>query len=140
MLLSKWRKALTLPSKARLQFNHGYAFETDFGTAYDGGVIEVSENGGATWRDVGNLIVAGDKYDPNAPIYASSGNSLAGPACIRRQQLRLYGIATRPDVAGWKSVRFRFRVGTDELVGNTGWVVDDVRLYSCSAGLTISGK
>ena len=57
-------KSFTLPSKARLQFNHGYAFETDFGTAYDGGVIEVSENGGATWRDVGNLIVAGDKYDP----------------------------------------------------------------------------
>ena len=25
-------------------------------------------------------------------------------------------------------------------MGNTGWVVDDVRLYSCSAGLTISGK
>jgi bacillolysin len=133
-------KSFTLPSKARLQFNHGYAFETDFGAAYDGGVIEVSEDGGATWRDVGNLIVAGDKYDPNAPIYASSGNSLAGRLAFVGSS---YGYtASQLDLTSLagKSVRFRFRVGTDELVGNTGWVVDDVRLYSCSAGLTISGK
>ena len=136
-------KSFALPSRARLQFNHGYAFEVDWSSAYDGGVIEFSEDGGVTWRDAGNLIIAGDRYDPNAPIDSWTGNSLAGRLAFvgssfgyTASQLDLTSLAG-------KSVRFRFRVGTDELVGHTGWVVDDVLLYACNStpsSYTISGR
>jgi Zn-dependent metalloprotease len=125
-------KSFTLPARARLQFNHAYAFEVDWFSAYDGGVIEVSEDGGSSWKDAGGLIRAGDRYDPNAPIDSSTGNSLAGRLAFVGSS---YGYtASQLDLTSLagKSVRFRFRVGTDELVGNIGWVIDDVRLYTCA--------
>lgn len=122
----------TLPSNARLHFNHAYAFEEEPGVAYDGGVIEYSADGG-TWIDAGNLIVGGDTYDPTVPITSSSGNPLGGRRGFvgnsygyTASQLGLSSLIGR-------NVRFRFRVGTDQAVGNIGWVVDDVRLYSCQS-------
>jgi hypothetical protein len=32
-----------------------------------------------------------------------------------------------------KAVRFRFRIGTDDLTGDMGWFVDDVSVYNCVA-------
>jgi Zn-dependent metalloprotease len=125
-------KSFTLPARARLQFNHAYAFEADWFSAYDGGVVEVSEDGGSSWKDAGVLIRAGDRYDPDSPIDSSTGNSLAGRLAFVGSS---YGYtASQLDLTplAGKSVRFRFRVGTDELVGNIGWVIDDVRLYSCA--------
>jgi hypothetical protein len=31
-----------------------------------------------------------------------------------------------------QNFRFRFRIGTDESVSNLGWIVDDVRIYTCA--------
>jgi hypothetical protein len=31
-----------------------------------------------------------------------------------------------------KSVRVRFRIGSDSLFGDYGWFIDDVRLYTCT--------
>jgi Zn-dependent metalloprotease len=135
-------KSFVVPNGARFQFAHAYAFEADwlFGTAYDGGVIEVSENGGLSWRDAGGLIRAGDRYDPDSPIDTSAGNSLAGRFGFVGDSFGY--TATQLDLTSLagKSVRFRFRVGTDELVGNIGWVVDNVRLYTCSVPLTVSQR
>lgn len=132
-------KSFTIPARGRLQFNHAYAFESGFFTAYDGAVIEFSEDGGATWKDAGYLIAAGDKYNPDVKINTSTGNSLAGrPAFVRNSHGYTASQLDLTTLAG-KNVRFRFRVGTDELVGDIGWVVDDVKLYSCSSGYTISG-
>jgi Zn-dependent metalloprotease len=120
----------TLPSHAKLHFNHAYAFEEEPGVAYDGGVIEYSADGGA-WQDGGSLIVGGDHYDPKAPIFGSAGNPLANRYAFVGNS---YGYtASQLDLSSLsgRNVRFRFRVGTDLAVGNTGWVVDDVRLYSC---------
>jgi hypothetical protein len=123
-------KGFTLPAHAKLQFNHAYAFEEEPGVAYDGGVIEYSADGRA-WQDGGSLIVGGDRYDPNAPIFGSAGNPLANRHAFVGNS---YGYtASQLDLSSLsgRNVRFRFRVGTDQAVGNTGWVVDDVRLYSC---------
>ena len=40
-------------SDAHLRFNHAYGFEDDSFGAYDGGVLEYSTNGGASWTDAG---------------------------------------------------------------------------------------
>src|SRR5262249_17524145 len=34
-----------------MTFDHAYSFETSMGAYYDGGVIEVSTDGGKTWND-----------------------------------------------------------------------------------------
>ena len=47
---------VAIPAGARLQFNHSFGFENDFdGSNFDGGVIEYSTNGGASWQDAGEL-------------------------------------------------------------------------------------
>jgi bacillolysin len=127
---------LIIPANARLQFNHAYAFEQGldvFGrpTAYDGSVVEYSLDGGTTWSDAGGLIVDGDQYDPNVPLTTTSGNPLGGRRAFAgnsfgytASQLNLGSLAGR-------TARFRFRVGTDEAVGDIGWVIDDVQFYSC---------
>jgi bacillolysin len=129
--------AVPIPTGARLQFNHAYAFEESDGMAYDGAVIEYSTNDGATWLDAGNLILGGDRYDPHARLASGSGNPLAGRAAFAGNS---YGYtATQLNLASLagQRARFRFRVATDEAVGHYGWVVDDVRVYSCSCRLSI---
>ena len=37
-----------------------------------------------------------------------------------------------------QSVRFRFRIGTDEDIEDFGWFIDDVRIYSCVAGVPLA--
>jgi len=130
-----------LPYGARLQFNHAYAFEEgqELGrpVAYDGSVIEYNRMDGRGWLDAGKLIVAGDTYDPNVPITSSSGNPLAGRHAFAGNS---YGYtASQLDLASFASsnVLFRFRVGTDEAVGNIGWVIDDVRLYTCQSSISV---
>jgi hypothetical protein len=45
-------------------------------------------------------------------------------------------ISTRVNLSSLagQSVRFRFRIGTDDTVGDDGWFVDDVRVYTCEGG------
>jgi bacillolysin len=130
--------SVALPAGAKLQFNHAYAFEQGGGVPYDGAVLEYSTNGGVSWTDAGSLIVAGDPYDPTAPINGDTGNPLGGRHGFvgnsygyTASQLNLSSLAGA-------NVRFRFRVGTDLAVGDIGWVVDDVRLYTCGSGCTFS--
>ncbi|MCC6557045.1 MAG: M36 family metallopeptidase [Polyangiaceae bacterium] len=111
-----------------MTFGHAFQFEAG-GTPveyFDGGVIEVSEDGGQSWQDVSAYAVPG--Y--NGVIDSSSGNPLNGRAGF---------VATNPSfpngdvvtlnlgtaLAG-KTVRIRFRIGTDMGGVGFGWVLDDV--------------
>jgi hypothetical protein len=118
---------LLLPAGARMLFDHAFAFDAGF----DGGVVEYSTNNGATWLDAGALMDAGVLYD-NA-IIEGSGNPLANRPAFT--QFGSYGFQkTRMNLAGLagQTVRFRFRVGTDSIIGGNGWFVDNVRVYTCS--------
>lgn len=122
------KNGVDLPANARLQFTHFWDFDPPDS---DGGVVEYSVDGGATWADASPLHAAGPSY-PGA--VSSNGNPLQGrPAYVgssRRYTGTQYGLAT---LAG-QSVRFRFRIGTtDDFVGWWGWDVDDVRIYTCAA-------
>ena len=120
----------SLPSNAFMHFNHSFSFESAFiGSHYfDGGLLEYSTNGGSTWIDANSLIID-NGY--NGTITTQRNNPLAGQAAFVADS-RGY-ISTRLDLSSLaeQNIRFRFRIGTDEIIYDYGWFIDDVRIYSC---------
>ena len=125
-------KSVTVPGNGFMRFAHAHSFESGEGNSYDGGVIEYSTDGGAHWTDAGSLIEAGDRY--GGPIFTGAGNPLSGrPAFVGESTG--YG-STRLDLSSLagQSIRFRFRIGTDEAQKDYGWFIDDIEIYSCGPG------
>jgi hypothetical protein len=107
-------------------FKHAYSFERDALAFYDGGVVEISDNGGASWTDVGAAIVPGYA----GTLYVGADNPLGNRSAF---------VGASPGYPAWtnataslgttyagKTVRIRFRIGTDISFGAAGWRVDDV--------------
>lgn len=119
--------ARTLPADrpTALRFRHRYDFES----GWDGGVLEMSVNGGA-FADAGSRIVAGG-YDG---ALRSSGNPLQNRSAWTGQRSAMTLVTV--DLAGLEgaSVRFMWRLGCDASVGATGWHVDDVMLTDAGGG------
>ncbi len=103
-------------------FNHRFSIEVTF----DGGVIETSIDGGASWQDIGaaNLnptyavapLVAGS---PLQGRRAYTGNSAGYPAMVAVTGTLGAGF-------GGQNVQIRFRIASDGGVGGPGWDVDDI--------------
>jgi hypothetical protein len=122
-----------------INLTHRYAFETNPAPApavgivpWDGGVIEISEDGGATWRDISGYADPGytGTLFNNTTKDAPPQNTLAGrkafgglspgyPAFIRTS------IDLGNKVAG-ETIRLRFRIGSDIDTGLQGWDIDDI--------------
>ncbi len=127
---------VSVPSASTfLRFDHSFAFEFGGSGAYDGGVVEYSVDGPVgPWRDAGALPNTVNGY--NAMLATASGNPLTGRAAFGRnspgyQQTRI-DLGSLAGAAVW----LRFRVGSDEFVGGSGWFVDDVEVYTCGSALT----
>lgn len=126
--------ALDLPGDlvaARLEFSHRYAFEAGF----DAGVVEVSDGG--PWVDMGPWAISGG-YPTNVtglsgnPLGTRSAYTAGESAAFRRAVFDLSGFAGR-------TVRIRFRVGTDSRTGGGVWVVDDIDVTVESATCAQAG-
>lgn len=108
-----------------LTFKHRYSFESGAGVNYDGGVIEISSDGGATWTDVGASRAG---YD--GTIVSDSGNPFGGrPAFVGDSPAYPQYITSRLNFANeyaGQEVLLRFRVGSDDGTGSTGWDLDDI--------------
>jgi hypothetical protein len=106
-----------------ISFSHRFSFEAG---GWDAGVIELSNNGGATWVDIGVGSYNGaTNASTSAPIGANR------PAYVNRS-------------AGWPSfvnvtrnlgttyanqnVQIRFRIGADESTGAPGWDIDNIAI------------
>jgi hypothetical protein len=112
-----------------ISFQHAYNLEGEPGLLFDGGVLELSLNGGATWNDV---TAFGQTPGYNGPLFVGSGNPLEGrnafsgisPGFPARNLVTLnFGT-----VFAGLSVMFRFRIGTDAAVSALGWDIDDVQV------------
>jgi uncharacterized repeat protein (TIGR01451 family) len=112
---------LLLDTLSVLSFWH--YFETDPG--YDGGLIEISTDGGTIWQDLGAYMTT-NRYnstlDPSvtgvanrAAFTGSSGGSF------------IQTIVTLTGFAG-TTARIRFRFVSDVIDGGPGWWVDDIVL------------
>jgi hypothetical protein len=109
-------------------FSHAYDFDGIGGfVLFDGGVIELSADRGASWTDVTQLRV-----DPGytGAIFDGFGNPLAGrpgfgstsPGFPALHPVTLdFGTL----FAG-QAVQLRFRIGTDARTAKTGWLIDDI--------------
>jgi hypothetical protein len=115
----------------QVTFRHSYGLET----GYDGGVLEISTNGGA-FKDIisaGGFFVA-NGYNTSIPTTYSNplGNRNAWSG---NSGGFVSSTVNLPAAAAGKNVRLRWRLGTDDSNGDTGWYVDSVFVsettYTC---------
>ncbi|MFO0759764.1 MAG: M36 family metallopeptidase [Byssovorax sp.] len=109
-------------------FEHRYSFETSANptTYWDGAVVEITDDGGAHWKDVSQFASPG--Y--GGQITDTSGNSLA----LRQAYVaESAGYPAMVPVAlnfgnafAGKTVRLRFVIGTDMASGAPGWDIDNM--------------
>lgn len=118
-----------------VEFQHAYAFESseheDNLVHWDGALIEYTVDDGKTWLDLDKAAV-NPEYTGVIAVVEKSKNPLTGrkgyvgtsagyPA---KSMVRLnFG----RNVAG-KTVKLRFRIGTDAASGAPGWLIDDLRV------------
>jgi len=112
--------AFNLSTTSRLEFSHRFNTEDTF----DGGVLEVSRDGGATWQEVtaaGAAFLQGG-YNSNATGFAKawSGLSAGYPGNTR--------VVVDVSALAGLNRRFRFRMVADSNTGTEGWHVDDVKV------------
>ena len=125
------RNPIALPPGARLQFSHSYGFDNDATTNFDGGIIQYSTNGGASWAQAGHLITAGAGY--GGTIADGFGNPLAFFSAFVRDSWGYTASQLDLSTLAGQNVQFRFRIGTDNSFSDYGWFIDDFRIYTCSA-------
>ena len=131
--------AVALPSGQNpvvLKFWHVPNMEPSGTTAcYDGGILEVSTDGGTTWTQLPNANLLVGPY--RGTVSSSFGNPLAGLQAWCGTTDYMNTIADVSSYAG-QTVQFRMRLGSDTSVSKPGWDVDDVTVQSCQqAGVPV---
>ncbi len=104
-----------------ISFKHRFAFEAG---GWDGGVVEISTNGGASWTDIGIGTYNGST---NAVTTAPIGTNR--PAYVARNTGWPNFINTTLNLGttyAGQTVLVRFRIGADESTGAPGWDIDNV--------------
>ncbi|HET6725779.1 MAG TPA: M36 family metallopeptidase [Gammaproteobacteria bacterium] len=110
-----------------VSFYHYYQFESS-DQNYDGGVVEISTDGGATWRDVteaggsfefgyNGTVAANNPYLGGRQAFVNAGGTIATGAPEKIS----FGTA----LAG-QTIQLRFVVGSDQFTGDVGWIIDNV--------------
>lgn len=110
-----------IESAQQLTFYHSYDLED----GYDGAVLEISTNDGASWQDLGDYIISGGYTDTIAPDYNSpianrsawTGEGFTAPSLVRVDLSSFQG-----------PFRLGFRFACDESVDSGGWVIDQLTL------------
>ncbi|HET7504412.1 MAG TPA: M36 family metallopeptidase, partial [Kofleriaceae bacterium] len=107
---------------------HAYNLDGFDEFLFDGAVIEASTDGGVTWTDVSELGIDpgynGHIISFGNPLFGRSAFGSMSPGFPARRPLVL-DFGTR--LAGL-AVQLRFRIATDEIIGISGWDIDDIEV------------
>ncbi len=119
-----------------LSFKHAFGFE--YGVLngknyyFDGSVLEYTINNGETWHDAKPLFSTGQNYKGSIYNTTLSGfNPLRGRSAFVGESHGFTSSSYALKSLAGKTVRFRWRMGTDYTGNFLGWVVDDVSIYTC---------
>lgn len=126
--------AIGLPSNATglyLNFQNWQDIESRDPGCFDGGLLEISTDGGATWTQVTDADILVRDHDGQV---SADYNSPIGGQPAWCGDPRAFWERYSVDLAPWAgdSVRFRFRFGSDSSVDQYGWHVDSVEVLACN--------
>src|SRR5206468_6991156 len=121
-----------------LTFRHNFNLEasnTDPNVGFDGGVLEFSIDGGATFQDIlnwgsfasggYNRTISADRGSPIAGRRAWSGNS---------DGFITTTVGFGPGELGQANVRLRWRMASDTSGSSEGWRIDNATMIECDFG------
>jgi hypothetical protein len=107
-------------------FQQAYAFEASSSNNRDGGVLELSTDGGANWTDLGGQVTP--TY--GGTITTVSGNPLAGRSAFVGQSPGYPALSSATVNLGTtyagQTIQIRFRAGCDQATGAAGWSIDNL--------------
>ncbi len=122
--------AIVLPtgeSPLTLQFWNWQEIEDRASGCFDGGLLEISVDGGP-WTPVTTGLIT-DPYD--GLISSSFGNPRGGDQAWCGDPQDWIKSVVELDAYAGSTVEFRFILATDSSVGREGWYLDDVFVQSC---------
>ena len=131
-------ESLSIPSGAGPQsviFWHWRDVEESSTGCFDGGIVEISNNGGSTFTQLTSAVLT-DPY--NGVVSGSFSNPLAGLNAWCNLQDWTRVVLDVSSFAG-QNVLLRFRLGNDVSVGTEGWYLDDFSVQNCADVLFIDG-
>ena len=109
-------------------FRHRFEFEANTTDNFDGGVVEISDDNGASWTDIGSSLSPG--YNGTLTAGVGNPNPLQGRQAYVGQSAGYpnYAVVTANLGTAFQGqiVKLRFRIGADNGTGATGWDIDDL--------------
>jgi bacillolysin len=117
-----------LPPGALLRFEQGFRFDVGSTARFDGGVVELSVDGGR-WRDAGRYFRS---QGYNGRVARHHGNPLSGRLAFTGDSFGWGASLLDLSSLAGHNVRVRFRIGSDRSTGSYGWYIDDLRIYRCA--------
>ncbi|NTX13749.1 tandem-95 repeat protein [Myxococcus sp. CA056] len=108
-----------------VSFDHTHDFEADANANYDGAVIELTEDNGQTWIDIGVPLYGGVLDTAPGVLNPLQGRQAIVGTSANFPTLDPATLDLGTTYAG-KTVQIRFRIGTDNFVGATGWALDNL--------------
>lgn len=121
---------------ARVSFRHRFNFET----GYDGGVLEISTDGGTSFQSIGTIGATFIEGGYNNVVATGFENPLAGQQAWSGAQTSFVTTTVDlPAALNGSSIRLRFRGGWDNAIAtaSANWVIDTLSVrtgFACVAG------
>jgi len=122
------------PARLQLTFRHNFnleASDVDPNLGFDGGVLELSTDGGNTFRDI---VTAGGSFVTggyNRTISTGRGSPIAGrQAWSGNSQGFITTVVNLPILS--TGFRLRWRMASDTSGSNEGWRVDTINIAGCA--------
>lgn len=120
---------VTIPpglSNLTFQFQNAQMLESrTAGGCWDGGILEMSVDGGA-FTQVNNSLLLTDPYDG-----ALNAGPLSGSQAWCGDPQEYLNSVVDLNAQSDTDVQFRFRISTDGSVGRPGWDIDDISIEGC---------
>ncbi len=109
-----------------------YSWRDNLEATFDGGIVEISTDGGSSWTKLTVSPVYPASFDPGSGSCANTGQTPANVGFIGNDTswqgpytVNLSAFANMP-------AYIRFQFGTDPGVSSTGWYIDDISVTNAS--------